>query len=118
LIIYDGNISDVNIVVQDFNRMRPQLQFTLQLENNTTLIYIDLTISRSDKELEFGIYRISVYTEAIIPFNSCHPLDHIFAALRFLSSRLKTYQLKNEANKNTFKTVCIILFQSIWSVSF
>jgi hypothetical protein len=79
--------------------MRPPLQFTCNLKIIKAFFFVDLTISRNDKELEFGIYRISTNTDTIIPFNSCHPLDHIFAALRFLSNRLKTCQLKNEANK-------------------
>jgi hypothetical protein len=46
--------------------MKPQLQFTLDLENNKSINFLDLCTLRSDSELDFIIYRKPTYTYTTI----------------------------------------------------
>ena len=43
--------------------MTSQLQFTLELENNKILDFLDLGTLRSDNELDFSIYLKPVHTD-------------------------------------------------------
>ena len=111
-----------NLVLQDFNWIRPQLQCTLELRNKKCN-FLDSTISRNGKELEFGIYRKCTYSDAIIPFNPCHPLQYKLATLRFLINTLKIYQLCNETVKQEILRIKNNLhnkknFQFYWSTFF
>jgi hypothetical protein len=44
--------------------------------------------------IKISIYRKPTFTNTIIPYTSNHPTQHKFAAVRFLYSRLNTYQLQ------------------------
>jgi hypothetical protein len=49
--------------------------------------------------MEFYIYRKCTYSDVIVPFNSFYHVEHKLATLRFLTSRLKAYQMRNEVIK-------------------
>jgi hypothetical protein len=69
--------------------MTSQLQFTLELENNKILDFLDLGTLRSKNKLDFIVYRKPVYTDTTIPHNLCHLTDKKFSALKFLFNRLR-----------------------------
>jgi hypothetical protein len=71
----------------------------MELENNQKINLLDVTRSRTNNTFEFNILRKPTYTDIIIPYNSCHPTEHKFAALRYFINRLNTYQL-NLTEKN------------------
>ena len=87
LIIYDSMNTDIHLVLKEFNQIQPQLQYTIECDNNGVLNYLDLILRRSNSTLEFSLFRKPTYTDIIIPFNSCHPKERIFSAVRFLISR-------------------------------
>ena len=43
--------------------------------------------------LSYDIYRKHTTTDTIIRHDSCHPLDHKMAAIRYYVNRIKTYNL-------------------------
>ena len=55
-----------------------------------------------------------MFTDTIIPFNSCHPNEHIYTALSFLIFGLNTYQLKTAARKNEMIYVRNILYNNFF----
>lgn len=97
--IYDHHITSIDLGLQDFNQIRPHLQFTIELENIEPCNFLHLSVKRHDDELEFSIFHERMYTNTMIPFDSCHPNDQKFAALRFLTNSWNTYQLKTKANE-------------------
>ena len=46
----------------------------------------------------FNIYRKRTAADIIIPNDSCHPLEHMLAAIRYLPNSLSTYPM-NETEK-------------------
>jgi hypothetical protein len=104
----------MNLFLQDCDLMRPQLQFTLKLENNNILNCVGLSISRKNMEMEFHVYRKCAYSDVIFPFNSFYPVEHKLATLRFLNSRLKTYRLRNEV----IKQEVLYVQNNLYNISF
>jgi hypothetical protein len=45
----------------------------MQLENDKTLNFLDLSIKGYNDELVFHIYHKPAYTNTIVPSDSCHP---------------------------------------------
>jgi len=45
----------------------------MELENDNTGNFLDLSIKGYDDELVFHIYRKPTYTDIIVPSDSCHP---------------------------------------------
>ena len=76
-------------MMHEFNNIALKLQFTLQEENNQ-INFLDI-ISKSHNNLNFNIYRKPTTTACIIPFYSCHPLQHKPATIRYMANRLMTH---------------------------
>jgi hypothetical protein len=55
-----------------------------------------VTVHRTPTEWKISIYRKPTFTDTIIPYNSNHPAQHKFAAVRFLYNRLNSYDLPTE----------------------
>jgi hypothetical protein len=76
--------------------MQPTLQFTIEKEKQKTLSFLDLTIHRKKKQLQYAIYRKPTYTDIIIPNSSCHPYEHKISSINYLVNRMHTYPIKTE----------------------
>jgi hypothetical protein len=109
LIMYDQTITNINTVLNEFNQIHHNLQYTLELEENGKINFLDHTISRTNQTVAFNIFRKPTFTDTIIPYNSCHPTEHKFASLRYLTNRVNTYQLNHEAKNNEIITIQNIL---------
>jgi hypothetical protein len=66
------------------------------MEQNNSINYLDVTILRTEQQCKFLIYRKPTFTDTIIPFDSCHPPQHKYAAIRYLYNILHTYNLEEE----------------------
>jgi hypothetical protein len=83
--------------MDDFRNVSLNLNFTLEQEQKNTLNFLNITINRDTAESEwqfrFYTHRKPTTTHCIVPYGSCHPVDHRLASIRFLSIRLCTYAL-------------------------
>jgi hypothetical protein len=104
LILYDHTVTDISTLLNEFNRIHPNLYHTLELEKNNQLNFLDINLTRTDTDFKFSIYKKPSYTDVIIPYNSCHPTQHKLAALRYFTNRLNTYPLE-QTEKDKEKTI-------------
>jgi hypothetical protein len=95
LIIYNESKTDIEDLLHCFN-ITPKLNFTMEKETKGNINFLDLTIQRDVNTLSIDIFRKLTYTDSIIPIDSCHPIEHKYAAVRFLQNRLNSYQLSQE----------------------
>jgi hypothetical protein len=63
LIIYDPTNTDICSVLNEFNNIHPQLQFTIECETNNTLNFLDLAIHRQTHTLQFDIFWKPTFTD-------------------------------------------------------
>ena len=75
--------------------MHTHIKYTHELETNGSLPFLDVIITRNkeSKYLNFEIYRKNITTDHVIPFNSCHLIQHKLAAFRSLFNRLLSLPL-------------------------
>jgi hypothetical protein len=109
LIIYDTSHTDIHNILQDFNGLHPNLQFTAETETDYKLNYLDITIHRTPSGLKTAIYRKPTFTDSIIPHNSNHPPTHKFAAVKYLYNRLDKYHLQQDEHQLELQTIQTIL---------
>ncbi|KAK4887785.1 hypothetical protein RN001_004056 [Aquatica leii] len=88
LVLFNGTIDELNNFSNFINSIHPKIKFTLDIESNNSLSYLDLKISRFNNKFNFDIFRKSSHTDCVIPFNSCHPFSHKTAAFRSYFHRL------------------------------
>jgi len=93
LLIFDPNHTDIQSILTDFNALHPNLHFTAEIERDNTINYPDISIQKNPLKLITSIYRKPTFTDSIIPYNSNHPTQHKYAAVKFLYNRLKSYGL-------------------------
>jgi len=109
LIVYNESKTDIDCILECFNKLTPKLEFTLERETNRRINFLDITICREQKSFSVDIYRKPTSTDVIIPNDSCHPKEHKVAAIRYLHNRLVSYQLAPENLEKERNTILQIL---------
>jgi len=64
---------------------------------------------RTPTDWKMSKYRKPMFTDTVVPYTSNHPTQHKFAAIRFLYSRVNTYDLFTEDYKQEEQIVHNIL---------
>jgi hypothetical protein len=93
LIVYNENRTNIDDLLNFFNKLAPKLEFTLERETDLKMNFLDIIIYREADSLSVDIYRKPTFTYVIIPDDSCHPSEHKIAAIRYLYTRMITYRL-------------------------
>jgi hypothetical protein len=86
LLIFDSNHTNIQIILDDFNTIHPSRKFTAEMETNSTINYLDITIHRTPTGWRTTIYRKPTFTDTIIPYTSNHPTQHKYAAIKFYTT--------------------------------
>jgi hypothetical protein len=116
-IAYRHSLSDIHEVLHKFNNLTPKLQFTLDEETNDSINFLNITITKTTDRLSYKIYRKPTTTNSIIPFDSCHPIQHKLAAIRFLTYRRDSYHLDKENRQMETGVIDQILHSNGYSAS-
>jgi hypothetical protein len=93
LIVYNTIKLLTSILLSLFNQLHPQLQFTLELEDNNRLNFLDLTFHRRHDHISASIFQKPTATGTLIHYESCHPNEHKFAGHNFLVNRIVAYPM-------------------------
>ncbi|XP_049828734.1 uncharacterized protein LOC126267492 [Schistocerca gregaria] len=80
----------------NINTVHPQIHFTMEIEKNQTLNFLDLTITRNNHQHEFSIYRKPTSTSTVIHNTSNHPTVHKYASFTHMLHRINRTPLKPE----------------------
>jgi hypothetical protein len=99
LLIYKEENTDIYRMLEEFNNLAPTLKFTLEEEKGNKINFLDITINKQQDSLTFEIYRKPTTTDIIIPNDSCHPMEHKTAAIRYDYNRMNTYKLTTESKE-------------------
>ena len=105
-----GTQRQLSLFLNFLNSIEPSINFTLEIENNKSLNFLDLTISINNSIHEFSIYRKPSQTDTIIPFNSSHAWSHKLAFFHCMIHRLLSIPLSHDhfqKELNTIKQIAI-----------
>jgi hypothetical protein len=67
LIIYDEKKTNKIHTLNEFNKLQPTINFTLEKEQQESISFLDITIHCKHNNLQFSIYRKPTQTDIIIP---------------------------------------------------
>jgi len=116
LIIYDTQHTNITSILEDFNSLHPSLHFTKETEKDNKINYLDNHTHRHQENIRTSVYRNPTYTDTIIPYNSNHPPQHKYVAIRFLHNRLKTYDLQDEEFQQEVNIIQNILHNNAYRI--
>ena len=104
LCLFNGTSRQVTSFLNTLNSLEPNIQFTVEIEKDNSINFLDLTIDHKNKnKFNFQIYRKPTYTDTIIPSTSNHPFSTKMAAFHSLINRiinipLDEHNFKKEVN--------------------
>jgi hypothetical protein len=78
---------------------------------------LDLIIQRDVNNFSIDTYRKPTYTDSIITIDSCHPIEHKYAAIRYLQNRLNSYQVSHEKRDKECRIIQDILHNNGYNTS-
>jgi hypothetical protein len=99
------------------NKIHTELQFQATDENNNTISFQDLLITRETTKLSINIYRKPTTTDSTIHFKSNHPIQHKMAAYRYMLNRLHNLPLTREHKKQKMNTITQIAIQNGYPIT-
>jgi hypothetical protein len=91
LINYDSQHTNIHAILNNFNSIHPNLQFTEETEQNNAVNYLDITIHKTPTNINISIFRKPTFTDTLIIYTFIHPIEQKYAAIRFLYNRLNSY---------------------------
>ena len=74
-----GSNRQLNLFLNFINSLEPSINFTLELDENKSINFLDLTIKILNNRHDFSIFRKPTHTDTIIPASSSHPWTHKLA---------------------------------------
>jgi len=116
LIIFDSTYSSIQAILDDFNTLHQNLQFTAELEENDTINYLDITIQKTPTSWKTAIYRKPTFTDTLIPYTSSNPTQQKYAAVKFLYNRLNTYDLLADKYQQEEDAIHSILYNNSFPI--
>ncbi|BHF75938.1 hypothetical protein SprV_0501903600 [Sparganum proliferum] len=77
---------------EQLNAIFPDIQFTMEEEENNQLAFLDVLVCRKDcGGLKTKVFRKATNTTQILNFNSNHPISHKRSCVRALYRRVETH---------------------------
>lgn len=105
IVFYKGNIRQLELLNKQLNNITPNLQFTLETENDHKINFLDLTLKKDNNKISFSIYRKPTATDHTIHSSSYHPMAHKMAAYNSMVHRLLLVPMDNEDFENELLTI-------------
>nr|VZI22686.1 unnamed protein product [Spirometra erinaceieuropaei] len=77
---------------EHLNAVFPDIQFTMEEEENNQLAFLDVLVCRKDcGELKTNVFRKAINTMQVLNFNSNHPISHKRSCVRTLYRHVETH---------------------------
>lgn len=110
LACFTGTDRQLQLFLDYINNIHPNIKFTIEIENNNSINFLDLTISRKENKHVFSIFHKPTHTDTTIHKSSCHPTQHKHAAFYSMIHRLITVPMINtnfQKELNIIKQIAI-----------
>ena len=100
----------VQHLLDHLNSIEPSIQFTVELENDGCLPFLDVKIERAlDGSLSTSVFRKPTHTDQYLNFASHHPLSHKKSVVRTPITRATTHSSSQQNKTHELNRVCSVL---------
>ena len=80
----------INSFLYLLNDIEPNISFTIELEQDNKISFLDTLITRQGNDLKIDVFRKPTHTDRYLDFNSHHDLKHKISTARTLIHRAQT----------------------------
>jgi hypothetical protein len=103
LIIFDETKTDADTISKIANKLDRNLTFKSEVEENDTMNYLDLSLNRTDNQINLNIYRKPTHIDITIPFTSNHTHLQKLAAFHYFIQRLNSLPITHKAKEQEWQ---------------
>jgi len=90
------NVGEELKILEQLNKQHESIKFTMELEHQNSIPFLDMRLSREGNSVEVNIYRKPTDAPQCIPWDSCHHPAHKFAAFESAIHRMFRFPLSEE----------------------
>ena len=110
-VVWPHGQEELNRFHEHLNRQHPNIKFTVEVEKDNKLAFLDVHVTRNDTKLNTGVYRKPTHTNRYIPFHSHHHPRMVTGVLRCMRDRA------NRICDSTSKTTELQLLQEVFQAN-
>jgi hypothetical protein len=100
LVIYDTTKINLHTINTYINKIHNNLKLNPTYEEQNSIAFLDLIITRRHTKLEEDVYRKPTTTDTTINFLSNHPIEQKMAVFRFHTTRMHSLPLNPDKKQN------------------
>lgn len=115
--ILRGDLALVNNILNRLNCIHERIKFTVEVENDGLLNFLDLSLRHREGKVDFGIYRKPTHTDHCINYFSNHPLNHKLAFFNSMFHRLFTIPLSHYHFELEIRTILQVAHSNNFPIS-
>jgi hypothetical protein len=97
-IIFDQTKTNIDTIINLINKVDEHLELKASEEENNTMHYPDLSVSRNTDSLVLNIYRKPTYVNITVNFTSDHPHNQKLVAFIFHTNRMINRMINRMTN--------------------
>jgi hypothetical protein len=114
IIITKMNKIELNDYVEQLNKIKSKIRFTLEFEENSKINFLDTTLSRNknDNEINVRWFRKETAANKLLNYNSCHQKSVKKNIVSNMASRIKNTTKNNIEQKEDIERLMQILRRS------
>jgi hypothetical protein len=101
-------------MLTDFNNIHPKLTFTSEIEMNSKLNFLGLSLYKQDNSTHASTYSKPTTADCIIPYTSYHPNDQKQAAIRYFINRVREYPLDMDGKITELNIIHNIAYNNLF----
>ena len=105
LCLFSGSDRQLNNFLNKINNLNPHIKFTMEMEVNKSINFLDIKIRSINNKFKFNIYRKETFTDVIIPANSNHPLNIKLSVFHSYLDRLLRIPMDPIDHNNELNTI-------------
>ncbi len=90
-VIWQHSRDQLNVFLDHLNSQHPAIRFTIEMEENGCLPFLDVLVMRESNHCKTTVFRKKSNSERFIPFQSYHAPQHKAAAIHALTQRALTH---------------------------
>ena len=98
---------DIRIFLDSLNQLVPSIKFTMEIENNSCISFLDVMVHRCDRQFKFSVYRKPTNISAYVHYYSAHSSKtkkSVFSSMFLRALRICSPEFLDEEIKNITTT--------------
>jgi len=108
-IILAAPSNSLDILLQTFNAQHSRLQFTMEIERDKKISFLDLTLINDDGIIIFDLYKKPTFSGRYLNYHSHHPLNHKKGVIFDLTDKIINLSHSRFQEKNFTDSINLLL---------